>query len=932
MARPDDLPQGQITPAARPVDAFLRPVDIQVAAPARPADFPNTPGISAISTGQTPSVQGANSYQELAEALRPFSKELVNATATSGLMYASWRMDVGQAQAAEAVRRAQAANDQSTEAGQLEYAAANRALSVKDPKAGWLMHALDPYTQIGWERGKAKAAGAEIEAGMMGHVARNSDKIDYTAPDQGFGALQRLRAEYINSVTEKYGISDSSHGFQKYAAPSIEKASDRVAQAINEDRVKFFDEKKPKELASLLRVLIVNASRTGTIEYKGRTFTTQDGQLFNQAVGQKLNDEAQAFLRQAGLGGQASKWAREAYGILRADADFSNSSSMSSWLARIRTTEPLRDSSGKPVTLDGQQVFLSWEDLYSQEKLDSQIKYEQAGFNARAAVSRDIGERGTAEIVLATQNMVPGPARYEAGLGALNRFLSEESARRGKELTPQEQLALRKGWKEANDLNSELVFERDDPRVAVNYLGQLETLQGSAFDAAKERAKVRALAATIRDPQRSEQFLNRAMAEIQRKEKAVQDFSTYSSARDKVIGDNIRARIERNYDARADSSKPDRVESERRQRSAYTSQINTAILAKEGQLKRKLTENEVRALSQEVINGYGSKDKDALEYLFPGSAAYPASRSVDPYTTQKPTQMGADGKPKPAEGAPKLYEINSLDSIPNRRQELVEYESKPLLSLNAIRQSFFKAIAGKPLPAAVERAWRDAGAPNAWTFLERQLDHYPDYKRDEWTPAEFKKAKVRLVSSAALQSTDAVQTALAPVMPRLASLANWATNAALGIPPASAATRGGSDQRPFTGSGGDHVSRFRRAIFAQESGGNYSAVNPDSGALGIGQVMPANVGSWTQMYLGRRLTPQQFLRDRAAQDAVVNGRFRDMLSRELAAGHSLEVAVRRAAAEWYSGKPGLWNDARGQGGYPSIASYTQSIWRKFQGS
>jgi hypothetical protein len=136
-----------------------------------------------------------------------------------------------------------------------------------------------------------------------------------------------------------------------------------------------------------------------------------------------------------------------------------------------------------------------------------------------------------------------------------------------------------------------------------------------------------------------------------------------------------------------------------------------------------------------------------------------------------------------------------------------------------------------------------------------------------------------------------------------------------------------------------NVSSFRQAIIGKESGGNYNAVNPDSGALGIGQVMPENVGPWTQKYLGKTLTPQQFLKDRAAQDAVVNGRFNDMLKDQAAAGFSGEQMIRRAAAVWYSGQAKLWNDTNPQYSkgrrYPSIAEYTQAIWdsyRKNQGT
>ena len=131
-----------------------------------------------------------------------------------------------------------------------------------------------------------------------------------------------------------------------------------------------------------------------------------------------------------------------------------------------------------------------------------------------------------------------------------------------------------------------------------------------------------------------------------------------------------------------------------------------------------------------------------------------------------------------------------------------------------------------------------------------------------------------------------------------------------------------------------NVSSFRQAIIGKESGGNYNAVNPDSGALGIGQVMPENVGPWTQKYLGKTFTPQQFLKDRAAQDAVVNGRFNDMLKDQAAAGFSGEQMIRRAAAVWYSGQSKLWNDTKPQYSkgrrYPSIAEYTQAIWDSYQ--
>lgn len=78
-------------------------------------------------------------------------------------------------------------------------------------------------------------------------------------------------------------------------------------------------------------------------------------------------------------------------------------------------------------------------------------------------------------------------------------------------------------------------------------------------------------------------------------------------------------------------------------------------------------------------------------------------------------------------------------------------------------------------------------------------------------------------------------------------------------------------QQPYLPSdpnAGSVVTNVASAIGQFESGGNYSAVNKDTGALGKYQVMPSNVPGWTQAALGQSLTPAQFLASPQAQDAV----------------------------------------------------------------
>jgi hypothetical protein len=951
MARDTELPQGQLNTAAKPVDAFISPVNYQVAQPGQPGQMPGVQGVSAVSTGGTTYVQGHNSAADLAEALRPFTKELLTAAGTAGLQYASWQMAKGEAEFMEQYRRAQLKVDESTEVGETNYAQGARAVGAKDPKAGALMWGLNPYREIGAQRARSRLAGQEIEAGMTGYVNSRSREIDYTAPDQGFAALNKIRADYIAQVTNKFGVNENSAGFQKYAAPSIEKASDREAQRISQDRVKFYDEMMPRQLTQLLRnEMLLLHKKSASFELNGKAYTrgVDPEQLYWTAAGIRLNNVARDFLQKAGPAGMATEWARQAYLGLLAEANYNDDQSLRRMVGLLRSGEPLRGSDGKPVRdANGQDVYLTWDQLYGQDSIDNQIKYEQAGFTARQNKAKDFGFRSEAAIGNAIQGMPPGPERASTAAAALNDFIAKETAA-GRPPGPTEIQAARRAMKDAHELTSDLVFEQDDPGAQTRYLAGLGQLYGADFNAKSERDKVDALAAGMKDQKAARQFVTQAYGEIERKEKEVQDMSGYRSARDKVINDNISSRVLRNYQANPANpafGKPDREESERRQRGAYTQHVNNRIKEKEAQLKRKLNETEVRAVTQQAIDEYGKNDKEALQYLFPGSQAYPNSPSVDPYGTIKPVDLGPDGKPKPKPSGPvpKVYSINQLDDIPNRAVELRQFRTKPVMALQSIRDVMFNAIDGKAQSPEFERAWRDAGAPNAWEFLQKQLQFYPNYKGGDWTPQQEKKARQDLLSLSGRANAEVARANTGKLFPNIAYIASQAASttfdALLGVTPASAQQvamlrqSGGGWQGssgPFT----PEVSKFRKAIIGKESGGNYGAVNPDSGALGIGQVMPYNVGPWTQKYLGRRLTPQQFLNDRAAQDAVVNGRFNDMLADQRKAGHSGEMAIRRAAAVWYSGQAKLWNDTRPQYSkgrrHPSIAEYTQAIWDSYR--
>ena len=94
---------------------------------------------------------------------------------------------------------------------------------------------------------------------------------------------------------------------------------------------------------------------------------------------------------------------------------------------------------------------------------------------------------------------------------------------------------------------------------------------------------------------------------------------------------------------------------------------------------------------------------------------------------------------------------------------------------------------------------------------------------------------------------------------------------------------------------------WANAIASIESAGSgdYSALGPITAkgnrAYGRYQIMDFNIGPWTEKYLGRRLTPEEFLASKEAQDAVFAGEF----------GGNVEKYgnPQDAASVWFTGKP-----------------------------
>ncbi|AWN05114.1 minor tail protein [Streptomyces phage Vorvolakos] len=113
--------------------------------------------------------------------------------------------------------------------------------------------------------------------------------------------------------------------------------------------------------------------------------------------------------------------------------------------------------------------------------------------------------------------------------------------------------------------------------------------------------------------------------------------------------------------------------------------------------------------------------------------------------------------------------------------------------------------------------------------------------------------------------------------------------------------------------------QFFSAISEQESGGNYKAVGPSvqggHHAYGKYQVMDYNIPSWTKKYYGKSLTPQQFMNNPKAQEAVARG---------VLQGYYNKYGAKGAAAMWYSGQ----SNPNKTYGNPPVYQYVNSVINK----
>ena len=817
----DPLGQGRILPAARPVDAFITPAQVQAAAPARPESFQmSNAGIGLQGTASKPNVAGYNPGEQLAEALSNFAPQLTKTLQTGLNLYASHEYQSGQNEAMRAFTLA----DRQVQQGAAEYGAANRALSRRDPIAAMAMDQTNPFRAAGRKNALSQLAGSEIGSAIT--QAYNARSTELVLKDPTDPALNEVKAAAITQVLTKYGLDEGDSGFIDYVLPSLNRAWEKTTAQHVQDRNKYLKDTVPRVAAASLAQMV----------REGRS----EGRDMNQIItrlGTYLDGQATTL----GIDGEPMEMKLKAIQAARQMLTEQGELEGAKALGAIPVGPP--DEAGwRPTAAQ----------MFPLELMEGDDKYGEIRRRTRERELEPLKDELGAQVSQIGIEMEDGPDKLQAIQGLINdpKYAAIPLADR-LELVGK-----------TNKLGEEILSQGYDPNAAGDFLGTLDETFGFGSQRDMAAAEARLQDILQRTPQEDRPKVRKAFQEWKNQTQK-QPWELINPA----ITTKIKAELARVYgtdpvkaaalrqtgnleqvlgwgDAQAQLSS-------QRQLSAYRTHVLTRLDEARTKKGSELSSQESQAVINKALQEYGSKDQDAKAFLFPtpqdaGAPAgpKPPAAPVPPAGT-KPTQVQGASNP------------TALDNLPDRQTRLQNWKSQPLLNLDATTGLVVDALNGKPLPASFRRAAKDAGVTPE-KLLIQQADFYGNGLK--LSPAE--RNQILKKGNQAQALNDSRETRAAAPSSLLARGAGWMFDAVMGVRPAMAANSeevmlrrygGGSSQwssgpavaasHPETGSGytlpGMKDASGRPVVLSRAGANSFAAMIRDSG----GQVKAGDVAS-----------------------------------------------------------------------------------------
>jgi hypothetical protein len=836
--RTPQLSQGQIVPAAQPVDTFIRPLLQQTAAPAAPQALPNPQGIRLLGQGSGGSVEGSNQFAQLAAALAPFQRGTVGLVQAGLTSYATGEYERGQQEA----RRALVKSNQQMQKSGGEYATATRSMAQEDPQSAVLMDSANPYREAGRVNALSRIAAQEIGPAIRQAYA---DTPEAYLLKPGDPKLTEIRARATAAVLARYGLKGDTPGFADYVEPEIGQAWDRVVAQHWDDRKNYLKATvAPAAKAEFLGIL-TKARTDGAIQWQefdpdtgkaiSRTATSDQGEEFERGMAIKLRQVAGRMAAELGMPGETGKAQEDLFADLMAIA----ATTEDDQLTRIIQNPELL------VGPEGARIPASIQ--YSTQFIDSRLKYGRAAAEERQREEEEGMQQFQGELMAEVGNMPDGPERLAALNKLVQRYASGDYGG-----PPLNAYALMKAGNDVAETGDDIAARGYGPEgeeAMAETLAGLDSLEGSAWDTQKARA---AFKAKLKDLPPGE-ARTKALADyrdIERRKDAQRD-DVPSHLVDPIISGKIKANIKAQYPGNTTEAAlrgadiedmlsfgdANIAASTERQLGAYRTHVyerlSTAQGAKSAKGLGKLTAAEISEVTRAAVNEYGQKDKAAFDFLFPGSAktgtpGVGGAPAKAPGPGTPPVQAPPGQKPRPNLGHPS----SQLDNLPDE-----QVRRGPVLNYSSTKTEVERVLNGRPPSDALSRAARRAGV-SPGKFLLRQLDAFPSLK----LPPPARQQLLR--SSAGGKGVQDIAESITKAAPSAVAMAGrWLFDALTGTMPATAGTMAQIPQiaarrRPGQGAalpfglsgssrwgGGGRLERPSSTVFERPGPGNQPGVD-----------------------------------------------------------------------------------------------------------
>jgi len=224
------LPEGVLTPAAKPLGAFIQPAQQQTAGAAKPSLLADVPRITTLQRASAGNVQGYNKFQQLSEALGPFTKAAVNTAAQVWESHAKGNIREGFSEGSAYL----AAQNQLAQAKlklqkQQELGLENSVKDIDflrrtDPTAADILEETNPWRLVGRRRYLAQVMAAEVDDQFDAFMLDKQAVLGGTKP--GSGKVEEMLHNMLVPVMDKYGFTGDETEYQYYVVPKLNKAKD----------------------------------------------------------------------------------------------------------------------------------------------------------------------------------------------------------------------------------------------------------------------------------------------------------------------------------------------------------------------------------------------------------------------------------------------------------------------------------------------------------------------------------------------------------------------------------------------------------------------------------------------------------------------------------------------------------------------------------